>query len=219
MFQYFFFQLDNNIISSNKPGKYRERSYDNLKTGKLHLHRTSYDRSCVITRSPHLSKKHYQLNSDKLKQMQSNEINSIFSPVNEDDIHLYQQLNLISNQINQETDQFNENDDDDYKHFKFIDIKTTATPTAICDHSTSTSSSFSSLTPLSSPTHLPMSQIKLIPTLIPAQYRVYIPQKKFQMDEFYTDYVYSADQTVNQLNKHSKIYNDINHQFMDAKAT
>lgn len=65
--------------------------------------------------------------------------------------------------------------------------------------SSSSTSSLSSLASLSSPTHLTPSHIKLKSTLIPTQYRVYIPQKKCEMKHAYTDYVYSTDQPTNQL--------------------
>lgn len=205
------FQIDNNMISNNKPGK-RERSYDNLKTGKLHLHHPfDMNKGCVITRSTHLSKIHYEPNDGGTTngEMQSNKINSIFASI--DDYHLYhQKFKLKQHQYTHH--HHHRQQHPQYlgeQRFRFVDT---------CDQSTaSTTSSFSSLTPLSSPTHIPISHI--IPTLIPAQYRVHIPQKKCQMDEFYTDYVYSADQTIDQMTQVRKHQNDdINH-LMDAKAT
>lgn len=202
----FIFQIENNMISNNKPGK-RERSYDNLKTGKLHFHH-SFDnnKDCVITRSPHLWKIHYEPNDGGTTngRMQTNEINSIFASIDKN-YHMFNQKFKLKHHQQLQYQQYLD------ERFRFVET---------CDRSTeSTTSSFSSLTPLSSPTHIPTSHVKLIPTLIPAQYRVYVPQKKCQMDEFYTDYVYSADQTIDQMTLVRKHQNDNIDHLMDAKAT
>lgn len=91
--------------------------------------------------------------------------------------------------------------------------------------SSSTTSSSSSLASLSSPSHLtPPSHIKIKPTLIPTQYRVYIPQKKCEMKQAYTDYVYSTDETTNKFNhnqcaSHSNECSKHSKDFVNANAT
>lgn len=194
-FYSFYFQIDNNLINSNKPGKYRQRSYDNLKTGKLSLQR-SIDKRCVLAKSPYLSKIH----DGRLRKMRTTsatrksiERNQIFSPTNERTHDHDERLNFIES-INERM--------------------------PLSSSTTSTSSSLSSLTSLSSPTHLTPSHIKLKPTMIPTQYRVYIPQRKCQMKQAYTDYVYSTDETTknipsishddNDCLKHSKPCVDVN---------
>lgn len=163
-------QIDNNLISSNKPGKYRQRSYDNLKTGKLNLQR-SHDRRCVLKKSPHLSKIHDGRLRKMRTPMKVTDRNCIFSPSEERTFDRDERLS-------------------------FIDSKSEQMPL-----SSSTTSTSSSLSSLSSPSHLTPSHIKLKPTLIPTQYRVYIPQKKCEMKQAYTDYVYSTDETTNQSNQ------------------
>lgn len=119
-------------------------------------------------------------------------------------------------------------DDGELKYderFDFIETHIDKMPTSL---TVSTSSSMSSLTSVSSPSHLTPTHIKLKPTLIPAQYRVYIPQKKCQMKEAYTDYMYNTEQTLNQLTHIRKINCDdftnnsrahTNKHYVNAKAT
>lgn len=179
------FQVENNLANINKPGKYRQRSYDNLKTGKLTVHRINDKRRCVLAKSPHLSKIHDENahSNGRLRQMQryqTKDLHRIFSPTDERTPfdHDDEQINFIESQTNLD--------------------RVPLSPTirqAISTASSTPSSLSSSLASLSSPSlYLTPSHIKLKSALIPAQYRVYIPQKKCEMKESYTDYVYCTDQ-------------------------
>lgn len=185
-------QVDNNLTNSNKPGKYRQRSYDNLKTGKLSVQRVNDKRRCVLAKSPYLSKIHDENahSNGKLRKMQryqSNDIHRIFSPTDERTPfdHDDERINFIDSQTNL----------DRMPLSPTAHQMTTTTTTSTATTSSTSSSLSSSLASLSSPSlHLTPSHIKLKPTLIPTQYRVYIPQKKCEMKESYTDYVYCTDQ-------------------------
>lgn len=153
-----------------------------MKTGKLSVQRINDKRRCVLAKSPYLSKIHDENAHNngrllKMQRQQTNNIHRIFSPNDERPLFDHEErINFIESQPNDRQ--------------PLSPIQTTATTTS------STSSSLSSsLASLSSPSsHLTPSHIKLKPTLIPTQYRVYIPQKKCKTKEAYTDYVYSTDQ-------------------------
>lgn len=133
-----------------------------------------------MAKSPHLSKIHdgrmQRVRQPVRPSVRSKDINRIFSP-------------------STERMQF-----DFEERLSFIDSKPNdQMPLSSSTTTSSTTSSLSSLASLSSPSHSTPSHIKLKSTLIPTQYRVYIPQKKCEMKQAYTDYVYSTDQPTNTL--------------------
>lgn len=179
--------MDNNEISNTKPGKFRQRSYDNLKTGKLNVHRSN-DRRCVLPKSPYISRIHNENNDGNLRtirpvSMEANRMNRIFSPSDERTYDRDERLSFIE---------------------ATNDRMAITSSSSSSSTTTSTSSSLSSLASLSSPSHSTSSHIKL-KSLIPTQYRVYIPQKKCEMKQAYTDYVYSTDQSTNQVNQTQRV--------------
>lgn len=111
------------------------------------------------------------------------------------------------------------------ERLSFIDSNNERQPMSLSSlSSTTTTSSSSSLASLTSPSHLTPSHIKIKPTLIPTQYRVYIPQKKCEMNQAYTDYVYSTNETTTKFN-HNQSSSPSNEchknskEFVDTNAT
>lgn len=128
------FQFDNSLIT---PGKYRQRSYDNLKMGK--------------SQSSHRMQKHFSTKHNRIASDLSKIINEEQSKYQIQNNHkYYQSIRYRKLHRNQITD-------------KML---------------------------------LSSSSVKLKP-LVPTHYKVYIPQKKYQIKNEYTSYVYELNSNAN----------------------
>lgn len=163
--------------------KYRQRSYDNLKTGKLSLQQ-SVDKG--RPKSPRL-KVHDEANGRCRKLKPANELSHMFNPIEERD------------------------DDRKRRRSRMKADRMSLT-------SMSSSSSVSSLS--SSPPYLTPSHINLKLTLIPIQYRVYIPQKRYEMKQAYTGTVYDMNEpcevAASQSNAHDRHVNAHKSKYPDS---
>lgn len=156
------------------------------------MQRTTFDRRCVLAKSPQLTKIHNDSNGrvQKMRQpIKITKINRNFS-LTDDERHIDrdQRLNFIELK----------------KHERIPLSTTTSSSSSLASLSSSLSSSTTS-----SPSHLTPSHIKLKSTFIPTQYRVYIPQKKCEMKHAYTDYVYSTGKTT--ITKPNQILSNSSH--------
>lgn len=161
------------------PGKYRQRSYDNLKTGKSNVHQSNDE----LTKQTHLIKLNNDENSDLNIEMKRLPIQS------------------------SDTEQTQKSTEYNYRYSKLKRNKVFDRISS--SSSTSLSSSLSSLTSINSQPQSTETQFKLIPV----QYRVYAPQKQYQMKQAHTEYVYSVDKT-NEIDE-----NDTIKRYVDVKAS